>query len=300
MGILVGACVLVAATLADGAWFQSHRGGMNEVPENTLVALEHSWAIPGAIPEVDLRTTADGIIICLHDETVARTATDRRSPMARQPVATLTWEDLETIDIGERFDPAFAGAPIPRLEEVFEAMAGDPTRRIWLDIKAVDLDALERMIDAHGLRDRALFVDGSVEGCRELNARFPEAVVMTWCSGDAASIRACYEAHAARGFEGITMLQFHLRAEMQGDRTEPVLGWDFLEEAFAETAAQGVTLQVRPFDTDARLLAHLLQRGIRWFVTDDPKAFRDALDAAGVSETQAGRPRGRGGCANLW
>ena len=33
-------------------YFQAHRGAVDEAPENTIVALQHAWTVPGAVPEV--------------------------------------------------------------------------------------------------------------------------------------------------------------------------------------------------------------------------------------------------------
>ncbi len=51
-------------------YFQAHRVTIVEAPENTLPAYRHAWRIFGAIPEVDVRTTADGVLVCLHDATL--------------------------------------------------------------------------------------------------------------------------------------------------------------------------------------------------------------------------------------
>ena len=273
------ALLLAASATGETAYFQSHRGGMHEVPENTLVAFEHSWSIPGAIPETDLRTTRDGVIICIHDTTLRRTVDAPRSIM-NTPIHELDWVQIHQLDAGSHFDAAYAGELVPRIEQMFAAMAGRPERLAWLDIKEVDGDALEALIDEYGVREQVLFVHGDIEGCRELRGRYPEAEVMTWCSGAVDAIRERYAEHRARDFDGITMLQFHLRAERVEDRYEPALGWDFLKQAVAETQAHGVSIQVRPFDFDADLLRRLMDIGIRWFVSDDPAAFQAELEIA--------------------
>jgi glycerophosphoryl diester phosphodiesterase len=280
VGVFAWALLLAPAMATAGpVYFQSHRGGMHEVPENTMVAFEHSWAIPGAIPEMDLRTTRDGVIVCIHDATLRRTV-DAPRTIALTNIRELDWEQIHHLDAGAHFDAAHAGETIPRIEELFAAMAGKPERLAWLDIKEVDLDALEALIDAYGVRDQVLFVDGDFDGCRALRARFPESEVMTWCSGDVESIRACYAEHRARDFEGVTILQFHMRAERVEGAYEPLLGWDFLRQAVDEVAVHGVTIQARPFDFDADFLRRLMHAGIRWFVSDDPAAFQAELAAA--------------------
>ena len=65
--LLCGAMLAVSSGPPCEVFFQAHRGGGNEMPENTLAAFKRAFEIPGAVPEVDLRTTQDGVIACMHD-----------------------------------------------------------------------------------------------------------------------------------------------------------------------------------------------------------------------------------------
>ncbi|NJN83397.1 MAG: hypothetical protein HC802_14675 [Caldilineaceae bacterium] len=58
---------MAGAAMSPPVFFQAHRGSVDEAPENTLSAFRHAWRFPGSIPETDIRTTADGALICLHD-----------------------------------------------------------------------------------------------------------------------------------------------------------------------------------------------------------------------------------------
>jgi glycerophosphoryl diester phosphodiesterase len=259
---------------------QAHRGGMDEVPENTLPALEHAWSIPGAIPEIDLRTTADGEIVCIHDETPERTTT-APEPWAGKNVREIPLEQLRQWDAGVRFAPEFAGTPVPTLDEVFDAMAGRAERRIYLDLKDVDLDVLEARIEERGMIDRILFVHGDPAVCHELQERFAGVGTMTWLSGPVTSVRSRFEELASRGFPGISQLQFHLQpAPEPGEEGFYLLEWDYLERAVERARDAGVELQVRPFVFDPPLLRRLIDMGIRWYVADAPKAFHEAATRA--------------------
>ena len=100
----------VAEPVADldlAVHFQAHRGGLREVPENTLAAFRYAWGL-GGIPEVDICTTKDGVIICLHDATLART-TDAPDAVKDVPVEELTFEEVRKWDAGSWFDPQFKG-----------------------------------------------------------------------------------------------------------------------------------------------------------------------------------------------
>lgn len=263
--------------------FQSHRGGMNEVPENTLVALEHSWGIPGAVPEVDLRTTSDGVIVCLHDRTPERTTTVT-SPDAERGVETFTLEEVRAWDAGAKFDPRHAGTRVPTLEDVFEQMRGKPEREINLDLKAVELEAVVALIDKHGLREQVWWVHGSPAMCEKLSGLWPGSRVMTWISDPPEVLKRRFEKMREQDFHGVKLLQFHLHAASAGPPIVYALDDAYLASVIETLSAKGIALQVRPFEFDAESLGRLIDLGIHWYVTDDPKAFREAIVEA-QSET---------------
>ncbi len=278
---LIGLALLALAAAAEpGAWFQAHRGGLDEVPENTLVAFEYAWGIPGAVPEVDLRTTQDGVIVCIHDETPART-TNAPAEWKDKPVKEIPSATLRTWDAGAWFDPKYAGTPVPTLDELFTALKRDPAQRLYLDIKAVELDQLGASIDAAGVRSQVLFVHGSPVMCRRLTAQFPGIPTMTWLSGEVSSVQRRFRDLAEKRFEGISQMQLHLTPKGEAPGVYE-LDEAFLKEAVAATQAAGIELQVRPFIFDGPSLRHLRELGIRWFVADAPRAFANALAAAEV------------------
>lgn len=69
----------------------AHRGDSAQSPENTIASIQS--AIGSAdLTEMDIRTTADGRLVLMHDGNVART-TDGRGPVKR-----LTMEELQALD----------------------------------------------------------------------------------------------------------------------------------------------------------------------------------------------------------
>src|SRR5580765_3256853 len=75
----------------------AHRGASGAAPENTLAAFELAVRQGADAFELDVRLTADGVPVVLHDPTLDRT-TDRAGPLAALRVA-----DLKGIDAGARF-----------------------------------------------------------------------------------------------------------------------------------------------------------------------------------------------------
>ncbi len=75
----------------------AHRGSSAEAPENTLPAFEAAIRRGADALELDVRLTADGAPVVIHDATLDRT-TDGEGPVAAQALA-----ELRTLDAGSKF-----------------------------------------------------------------------------------------------------------------------------------------------------------------------------------------------------
>lgn len=103
----------------------AHRGSSRMAPENTMAAFEAAIDEMADYCEIDVQTTADGIVVVCHDLNLKRLAgTDRR-------LGTMTYAQLKELDVGSFIGKEFAGERIPSLEEVLEACKG----RIKLNIE---------------------------------------------------------------------------------------------------------------------------------------------------------------------
>ncbi len=120
-----------------------HRGTVHQAPENTLAAIRKAIEFGVDLIEIDVRETADGHLVILHDATVDRT-TDGTGP-----VAELTLEQVKKLDAGSWFGVEFAGERIPTLDEALEAMKGRALPDI--DFKAGTPEKLVETLRRHGL-----------------------------------------------------------------------------------------------------------------------------------------------------
>ncbi|MFC3382179.1 glycerophosphodiester phosphodiesterase [Couchioplanes azureus] len=89
----------------------AHRGYSAVAPENTLPALAAGVLAGATFIEFDVRTTADGVPVVIHDRTVDRT-TDGSGK-----VWELTLDEISRLDAGSWFSPAYAGVGVPRLTD---------------------------------------------------------------------------------------------------------------------------------------------------------------------------------------
>ena len=94
----------------------AHRGASAHAPENTLAAFELAIQQNADGIELDVKLTADGQVVVIHDATVDRTTG------ARGRVKDLSLADLRSLDAGSSFASTFKAEKIPTLEEVFEAV----------------------------------------------------------------------------------------------------------------------------------------------------------------------------------
>jgi len=276
---------LLVAALAQNSgpdtqlFYQAHRGGLKEVPENTLAAFKYAWASPGAVPEVDIQTTRDGLYVCIHDGTPGRT-TNAPPNLKHRIVSTIDSQTVRQWDAGSWFDPKFAGEKVPFLKEVLDEMKGRPERQIYLDAKGIDLDALASLIMEYGLNNQVIFTHEDPEVCAQFKQKVPGARSMTWLSGPATIIKSRFQRLADQKFCGLTQLQLHLKST----RTKPdivyALDDAFIREAVKQAAQAGVQLQLRPFEFSPQSLRKLIDAGVHWFATDEPQKFRQALEQA--------------------
>lgn len=117
-----------------------HRGAAGVAPENTLPSFESAWAAGVAWVETDVRLTRDGVPVLLHDPMLDRTTT------GQGPVEEQTWDEVQAVDAGVRFSPAFAGTRVPRLEELLAAAAGRSGVLIELKTEPERPDLLVRQV----------------------------------------------------------------------------------------------------------------------------------------------------------
>ena len=63
----------------DNIWVAAHRGWSEKYPENTMEAYSAAAELGVDQIEIDVRITADGELVLIHDDKVDRTTKDRKS-----------------------------------------------------------------------------------------------------------------------------------------------------------------------------------------------------------------------------
>ena len=112
----------------------AHRGASGHAPENTMAAFELALQQGADAIELDVRLTADGVPVVLHDPTLDRTTSHQG------PLGAVASDRLRDIDAGARFTPdrgrtypfRGSGVQVPTLTEVLRAF---PLMPFLIEIK---------------------------------------------------------------------------------------------------------------------------------------------------------------------
>jgi glycerophosphoryl diester phosphodiesterase len=121
----------------------AHRGFSGQYPENTLPAFQAALDGNFGWIELDIRATADGDIVVIHDETVDRT-TDGSGD-----VTSLATEKIRALDAGSWKDARFSHACIPFLDEVLTLVNGRAHIAIEFKLATKHIPAVLAIIGAH-------------------------------------------------------------------------------------------------------------------------------------------------------
>lgn len=148
----------------------AHRGVALEAPENTLPAVAKAIELGCALAEIDLRYTADGRVVLVHDATLDRTTDGTGSVSAK------TLAELKALDAGVRQGAPFQGTRIPTLEEAVELARG--RIQLYLDLKETDPLPVVRLVERLGARTMVFYRPYSHGALRQILAEAPLSRVL--------------------------------------------------------------------------------------------------------------------------
>jgi glycerophosphoryl diester phosphodiesterase len=230
----------------------AHRGEHREHPENTLPAYGAAIDLGCDYLEVDVRTTADGALVAMHDDTVD----DRTNGRGR--VEDMTLAEIRKLDAGVKFHERFRGTRVPVFDEVL-ALARNRIE-VYVDAKRVTAPDLVAALRRHGL-ERHSVVYGALPLLAAIVKLAPEIRVMPEAVSEAvlreslARLRPRVIAFDARDFrDEVIRIARAAGAGVFVDR----LGPDDNEGSWKDAIARGATgIQT---DRPADLLAFLRRR----------------------------------------
>lgn len=251
---------------------QAHRGAGDLAPEGSLEAFEMSWKM-GCIPEADLRSTKDGVIVSFHDDNFARILPNAPDEMKKKGIVDLTFEAVKKLDIGSFRGAQFAGQRVISLAEMVSILKAHPERLLYLDIKKVDFHQLAK--ETVGVHPQLILASTRYEEIRLWRQVAPRSRTLHWMGGSQEDLARRLAALRQLNFANIDQLQIHVNTSAEGVFSP---GEAFLRETGEELRAHGVLFQTLAWkQTDTKIFHRLLDLGCASFATDRPDLAMQAL-----------------------
>lgn len=118
----------------------AHRGASHHAPENTFASADRAIELGAAYVELDVRESADGVLFIMHDRTVDRTTNGTGE------IAAMSAREIDQLDAGKWYGPAFDGQPVPRLDTFLKHIGG--RAGAYVELKWCDPEKVARTIRA--------------------------------------------------------------------------------------------------------------------------------------------------------
>ena len=149
----------------------AHRGSSVTAPENTIPAIEKAMEEMADSVEIDVQMTSDGVIVLGHDASLKRVAGVNRS------IASMTFAQLEQLDVGSWFSKSYEGTRIPALSEVLELCSQKIGLNIEIKYVGKNSELPEKtaeMIKAYGMENQCVVTSTNLPYLRRVKAVLPE------------------------------------------------------------------------------------------------------------------------------
>jgi glycerophosphoryl diester phosphodiesterase len=170
----------------------AHRGASSYAPENTIPAFDLALEMGADGIETDIRATADGELVLLHDARVDRTSDGQGA------IDQLEWERVRELDAGSWFGEGDKPARMMALAEFLERYLGRTS--LALEIKGDGIaPAVVELLQGMGVGDEATITSFDWDSCLAVHGLSPQRWV-GWLTRefDAAAIRRVAEAGLAQ------------------------------------------------------------------------------------------------------
>jgi glycerophosphoryl diester phosphodiesterase len=171
MGFAAGIAFLERLNIKRTIKITAHRGSKVRAPENTLSALQVAIAEGADYAEIDVMTTADGVVVLLHDADLRRVASVSRR------LRDMNYDELKDIDVGSWFAPEFSSERIPTLQQIIDAARGRIKLNIELKYTWSDPALAEKVgniIQRNGFASDCVVSSLNFPALTEIKRAFPE------------------------------------------------------------------------------------------------------------------------------
>jgi glycerophosphoryl diester phosphodiesterase len=147
----------------------AHRGEHLKHPENTIAAFQAAAESGADYFELDVRTTADGKFVLMHDGKVDRMTNGKGD------VETMTFDEIRKLEVGLKMGPQWAGTRVPTFDEALAFASGKIG--VYVDSKRITAAEVVAALERHGMQDHVV-VYGGTGYLKEVAAMRPNIRIM--------------------------------------------------------------------------------------------------------------------------
>ncbi|MFE5806151.1 glycerophosphodiester phosphodiesterase [Streptomyces sp. NPDC056491] len=250
----------------------AHRGASAYAPENTLDAIDLAMQMGFDWVENDVQRTKDGVLVVIHDDTLARTTDVEQRFPGRSPwkVKDFTAAEIAGLDAGSWFGEEYAGASVPTLREYLDRVQRNQ-QRLLLEIKKPELYP--------GIEEQTLRV---LDEAGWLDARHvAQRLVVQSFSADCVRIVHGLRPDLMTAFLGTPAVADLPRYAEFTDRINPwhtTISADWVSAVHGLRGAHGRAMEVDTWIVDDAATARKVQAmGVDGIITNAPDVVREAV-----------------------
>ncbi|PQA88191.1 glycerophosphodiester phosphodiesterase family protein [Hyphococcus luteus] len=253
---------------SDAALVSAHRGGAYPgYPENALETMQALMADVPAIMEIDVATSADGVLYLNHDDTLERTTTGEGASDA------LSWSEIKELRLEDNDGKLTPFAPT-RFREALRWAGGRTILQI--DFKRTTrYEDVAAEVNRQQAEDRVILIAYSTGAARKLHRLLPDAMIslsLDTQSALNAAVAAGVPDDRIIGFTGVEDPRPRLFSILNGRDVEVIFGTlgdaDSIDNDIARSGYEA-------------LYADIAAQGADIIATDRPRAAFAALEEAG-------------------
>lgn len=244
---------------AVGPLIIAHRGASHDAPENTLAAFRLAWEQGADGIEADFYLSADGHVLCLHDQDAERVA-GQKLDVTRAP-----FDQLRALDVGGWKGPRWRGEKMPTMAEVLAVV---PTgKKIFIELKSGPeiVEPMAKLIALSSLAPDQIVIisfDGdTITNCKQQLPNIRAHWLCRYTEQEDGSLTPTVDEVAA------TLQRIH--ADGLGTEARP----EFVNEAFIKRLRDSGCREFHVWTVDDAKIARFYQALGAWAITTNQPAW---------------------------
>lgn len=257
---------------SGAALVSAHRGGPAPgFPENAIETMSAVLADTPAIMEIDVATSADGVLYLMHDDTLERTTAGAGAANGKQ------WADIRKLKLEDNDGNSTPYEP-PRFDDALLWADGKTILQIDFKRSTRYEDVIEE-ISRQGAEDRVILIAYSLASAQKLHRLAPGAMISLSVNSQSElnrAVAAGVPADRLMGFTGTEAPRPRLFSTLNSRDVEVIFG----------TLGGRSSIDNEIFrDGEPQRYVALADDGVDIIATDRPRAAHQALSNAGRAAT---------------